>query len=171
MLGIYFFFGDLPRPLWFRGALLIPAGHFNILRGEESGGFLSGRDVSRFLFLSGRFLLITHVGRRSGIARRTVLEVIHHDRQADALFVAAAWGEKAQWFQNVQQEPRVAVTAGRRRVTAIAERVSTGEAERVLRIYANRHRIAMRALARLLGSDDIPTLARTIPIIALRVRG
>ncbi len=118
--------------------------------------------------LGHRFLLLTHIGRKTGVPRRTVLEVVDHHRPTGTYFVAAAWGERAQWLRNVQRNPEVGVSVGRRRLSAVAEQLPADEAERVLRTYANRHRIAMRALARLLGSDDIPTLARTIPIVALR---
>ena len=118
--------------------------------------------------LGGGFLLLTHVGRKTGIARRTVLEVLHHDPDADIYFVAIAWGERSQWYRNIQHNPSVEVTVGRRRFAAVAERLSSEEAERVLEEYARRHRIGMRALTRFFGSDDVPTLAQAIPIVALR---
>ena len=120
--------------------------------------------------LGGRFLLLTHRGRRTGVARRTVLEVLHHEPAAALYFVAAAWGERAQWVRNVSENIRVEVTVGRRRFPAVAERVSSEEAERVLREYARRHRVAMRGLSRLFGTDDIHQLAQALPVIALRAR-
>ncbi len=118
--------------------------------------------------LDGRFLLLIHTGRKSGLARQTVLEVLYRDTRTSAYFVASGWGEESQWFRNIQRNPRVDVTVGRRRFTAFAQRVSSEEAEYVLGEYARRHRIAMRVFARLFGSDDVHALAQTVPIVALR---
>ncbi len=118
--------------------------------------------------LGGRFLLLTHVGRKTGLQRRTMLEVVHHDADSATYFVAAAWGEKAQWLRNIQAHSQVEVTVGRRSSGAIARAVSQEEAERVLETYARQHRIAMRVLGRVLGSSDPHKLAQTLPIVAVR---
>lgn len=118
--------------------------------------------------LGGRFLLLTHVGRKTGLQHRTVLEIVHHDADSATYFVAAAWGEKAQWLRNIQAHPQVEVTVGRRRSVANAHAVSLDEAERVLETYARQHRVAMRMLGRLLGSSDPHILAQTLPIVAVR---
>ena len=118
--------------------------------------------------LGGRFLPLTHTGRKTGLPRRALLEIVHHDADSATYFVAAAWGAKAQWVRNIQEHPQVEVTVGRRRFGAIARAVSPEEAERVLEAYARQHRIAMRVLGRLLGSSDPPELAQTLPIVAVR---
>lgn len=118
--------------------------------------------------LGGRFLLLTHTGRKTGLPRRTVLEIVHHDADSATYFVAAAWGAKAQWLRNIQLHPQVDVTVGRRRFEALAHAVSQEEAERVLETYARQHRIAMRVLGRLLGSSDPHELAQRLPIVAVR---
>ncbi len=118
--------------------------------------------------LGGRFLLLSHTGRKTSLPRRTVLEVVHHDTDSATYFVAAAWGAKAQWLRNIQARPRIEVTVGRRRFGAIARVVSPEEAERVLETYARQHRIAMRALGRLLGSSDPHELSKTLAIVAVR---
>ncbi|MCA9848813.1 MAG: nitroreductase family deazaflavin-dependent oxidoreductase, partial [Dehalococcoidia bacterium] len=45
--------------------------------------------------LGGRFLLMEHVGRRSGLVRRVVVEVVHHDRDADTYTVASGFGPRS----------------------------------------------------------------------------
>jgi len=57
--------------------------------------------------LGGRFLLLRHRGRRTGMMRETVLEVVGRLADRDAYYVAAAWGERAQWYRNVQADARV----------------------------------------------------------------
>jgi deazaflavin-dependent oxidoreductase (nitroreductase family) len=126
--------------------------------------------------LGERFLMLTHTGRVTGLPRQVVLEVVRHDRESDTYFVASGWGEKSDWYRNIQKTPEVIVHAGRREIAAIAERLSLAEAERELATYAREHPAAARSLARLMGFQvdkidvDFPALSNEIPIIALRPR-
>src|ERR671923_2232798 len=62
--------------------------------------------------LGHRFLLLTYVGRKSGLQRRTVLEVVRYTRESRTCLVASGWGEKAQWLKNTMAHPDVEVTLG-----------------------------------------------------------
>ncbi|MQA16779.1 MAG: nitroreductase family deazaflavin-dependent oxidoreductase, partial [Pseudonocardiaceae bacterium] len=55
--------------------------------------------------LGPRFLLLEHIGRRTGLARYAVLEVV--DRGRGEWYVVAAYGPRAQWYRNVLRQPRV----------------------------------------------------------------
>jgi deazaflavin-dependent oxidoreductase (nitroreductase family) len=128
--------------------------------------------------LGDRFLMLTHTGRKSGLPRRVVLEVVHHDKASGTYVIASGWGEKSDWFRNIQKTPQVTVHAGSRRFEAVAVRLSSEEAERELLDYARRHPIAFRELAgfmageRLKGApEDCRLLARSIPLVILRPDG
>lgn len=125
--------------------------------------------------LNSRFLLLTHIGRRSGLPRQTVLEVVHHDRATETYFIASGWGEKPDRFRNLQKTPTVVVPVGRERFAATAMCLSSDEAARVLLVYAQRHRRAFRALAKLMvgqrlqgTKQDCRLLAQSVPLIALQ---
>ena len=127
--------------------------------------------------LGERFLLLTHLGRKTGLPRQTVLEVVRKDAATDTFFVASGWGEKANWFRNIQQTPEVIVQVGRRRLAALATRLTEAEAERELRDYAARYPRAFRFLASLIAGQhlshteaDFRTLAQSFPLVALRPR-
>jgi len=62
--------------------------------------------------LGHRFLLLTHMGRKSGTRHQTVLEVVGYASASHTCMVASGWGEKAQWLKNVMVNPDVAVTLG-----------------------------------------------------------
>jgi len=96
-----------------------------------------------------------------------VLEVVGHDQDSGAYYVVAAWGDRAQWLLNLKVKPEAAVTVGRRRFRAVARIIPVEDAERVLREYGEQHRIAQRALGRLLGSTDPHELAGVLPVVAL----
>jgi deazaflavin-dependent oxidoreductase (nitroreductase family) len=63
--------------------------------------------------LGPRFLLPTHWGRRSGLPRQTVVEVIQHDTATGTYFIASGWGEKSDWLRNLQKTPEVTVQVSR----------------------------------------------------------
>ncbi|RME46693.1 MAG: nitroreductase family deazaflavin-dependent oxidoreductase [Chloroflexi bacterium] len=126
--------------------------------------------------LGGRFLLLTHTGRKSGLPRYAVVEVMRHDPVTNTYYVASGFGEKSDWFRNIMKTPQVTIQVGRRQMPAIAERLSLEDAERELLDYARRHPRALRNLARILGyrientEEDIRALAQMVPIVAFRVR-
>lgn len=124
-------------------------------------------------FLLGhRFLMLEHVGRRSGIRRSTVLEVV--TETDEAVYVAAGWGSKADWLRNVRADPNVVVHLGSRRFASRASIVDMDEAGAVLAAYADRHPKAMGKLAAFMLDDpgtttreQVERLATTIPIVEL----
>ena len=63
----------------------------------------------------GRFLRLTHLGRRSGRGYQTVLEVVGSDRETEEITVMSGFGPSADWFRNLQAAPAVEVAIGRRR--------------------------------------------------------
>jgi deazaflavin-dependent oxidoreductase (nitroreductase family) len=63
-----------------------------------------------FLFGS-RLLLLEHIGRKSGARRYALLEVVGHSRPGTYM-VASGFGARAQWYRNIQVNPRVRVSVG-----------------------------------------------------------
>ena len=57
-------------------------------------------------FLMGdRFVMITHVGRKSGKSYRTPLEVVVHDTESEEYFVCSGTGPNADWYRNISASP------------------------------------------------------------------
>lgn len=100
--------------------------------------------------LGKRFLLLEHLGRKSGVIRRTVIEVVDHDLQDGSFIVAAAWGNKADWFKNISVHPEVTVTVGHNRFSATVRTVTIEEATRHLTMYARKHPFAFKQLGSML---------------------
>lgn len=123
--------------------------------------------------LGPRLLMVEHIGRKSGIRRNVVLEILGHP-SADSYLVASGFGERAQWFRNIRADPRVRVYAGSHPpATAIARILTREEADRTLSDYVSRHprtwNTLRPVLERTLGSPithpDTP-----LPIVELRLR-
>lgn len=91
------------------------------------------------MLFGSRILLLEHVGRKSGARRHAVLEVIDHPLP-DTYVVASGFGRKAQWFRNIQANPRVRVSAaGQGPRPATARILDQQEADRTLATYRTRH--------------------------------
>ena len=118
--------------------------------------------------LGRRFLLLEHTGRRSGLLRRTVLEVV--DLQDGVPVVASGWGEGSDWYRNVVEHPTVAVTLGPGRFDAEAVRLDPPEAARVLDHYRQAHPRAARAIGHAIGvslTSDPGKAAEKLPLFRL----
>jgi deazaflavin-dependent oxidoreductase (nitroreductase family) len=122
--------------------------------------------------LMGRFLLLTTTGRKSGLPRQTVVEVLSYDRANDTYYVLAGFGERTDWLRNIEKTPQVTIHVGRRRFEALAERLSPQEAAAKVLDYAHRNPLAIRVLPRLLGyrldgsDEDFRALAHLSVVIA-----
>jgi len=108
--------------------------------------------------LGERFLLLEHRGRKSGISRQAVIEVVDHDVQKGSYIVAAAWGHQSDWYKNIEAEPHVKIGVGTRRFPAFAKTLSPDDAVPHLNAYATKHPSAFRQLGSLLiGSTSHDT--------------
>lgn len=128
--------------------------------------------------LGGRFLRLTHRGRKSGREYRTVLEVVGHLPETGEVVVVAGLGARADWFRNIQAAAPVLVETGRRRFEPVHRVLDPGEAAEVMAGYERRNRLAAPVirivLSRLLGweYDGGETararLVRELPFVAFR---
>lgn len=128
--------------------------------------------------LGDRFLLLVHRGRKSGRLRRTVVEIVHHDKCTGTYTIASGWGEQSNWLRNIEKTPEATVRVGRQAFTATSERLSLDAAEKMLFAYARRHRVAFRLLTKVIigqwlrgTAEGCRTMARHVPVVALRPRG
>ena len=130
--------------------------------------------------LGRRFVLLHHIGRRTGLPRETVLEVLQYREPAPEIIVMSGFGRNAEWLRNIEAVPRVEVEIGRRRFSASYRLLPPDEAVRVLTAYEQRNRFAgpviRWVLSRLVGwryhaSDaDRGKLVRELPLVAFRPR-
>ncbi len=119
-----------------------------------------------------RLLMLEHVGRKSGIRRYVVLEVVDHPTP-DSYVVASGFGTKAQWFRNIQANPKVRVYTGSHApLPATARILPRHEADRALGAYIDAHPHAWErfrpVLERTLGSPITET-DTPLPIVELRL--
>lgn len=128
---------------------------------------------TRLGFVFGaRLLMLEHVGRISGLQRYVVLEIVDHPTPSRYV-VVSGFGDRAQWFRNVEANPLVRVYLGSHTpASAIAHRLGSDASAESLGRYALAH---PRSWARLrpvleetLGSR-IDEHGTELPVIAIDV--
>ncbi|MEZ4657897.1 MAG: nitroreductase family deazaflavin-dependent oxidoreductase [Caldilineaceae bacterium] len=128
--------------------------------------------------LGGRFVMIRHTGRKSGLPRDTVIELVHYRPETDTYFIASGWGEKADWFRNIQKTPTVLLFTRNKRLPALTRRLSTAEAADILARYATLHPTSFRQLSKMMIGEaltnapaDCRRLAAVVPVVAIAPMG
>lgn len=124
-----------------------------------------------------RFLALTHIGRRSGFERQTVLEVVKYDPETGESIVASAFGPTADWYRNVQTRPAVRIQTGRFEYRPEQRFLDAGEARTVALEFCEAHPLEARGALRVMdaigavpsGSFDNPVdLLASFPMVAFR---
>jgi deazaflavin-dependent oxidoreductase (nitroreductase family) len=100
-----------------------------------------------------RILVVTHKGRKSGLIHQTPLEVVRYDKATDTSIVISAWGEKSDWYRNIQKTPALQIQTGRERYVPDQRVLSTDETEHELEVYVEHHRPTAKILSRVLKLD------------------
>jgi deazaflavin-dependent oxidoreductase (nitroreductase family) len=105
--------------------------------------------------LGHRFVYLVHQGRRSGLRREAVLEVVHYDPCIPEAFVIAAWGQRSNWYRNIAAAPAIEIRIGNQRWPRPRHRFLTAEETvPLLNQYRRHHPLAWKIVAPML---DLPT--------------
>jgi len=131
-------------------------------------------------FFGKRLLLLSHTGRRSGLRRHTVLEVVEYRNEGPEVVVANGFGPDCDWVRNIQAKPDEEVTVGSEHFAASHRFLDEEEAEAVIRGYEHRNRfigpIVRAGFSWLVGwkyrstDTDHQRLVSQIPLLAFRPR-
>jgi deazaflavin-dependent oxidoreductase (nitroreductase family) len=127
--------------------------------------------------LGHRFLLLTHRGRKSGLIRRTPLEVLHYNPHSRESVVLSAWGKRADWYRNIEAGPPLEVETAGERYPPAARSLTSEEAFAVITEYGIRHPLAARVLERAFGypvtrsTASRRAFAESVVLVAFRPRG
>jgi deazaflavin-dependent oxidoreductase (nitroreductase family) len=123
-----------------------------------------------------RLMLLTHTGRRSGVRRQAVLEVVEYRRQGPEIIVANGFGPNSDWVRNIEATPDAEVTVGSQHFAASHRFLGEQEAANVIQDYERRNRfvapIVRAGFSWLLGwkyhanDSDRHRLVRQILLIA-----
>jgi deazaflavin-dependent oxidoreductase (nitroreductase family) len=118
---------------------------------------------------------LTHVGRRSGKVRRTVLAVLRFDEKTREIYAVSAW-KGSDWYYNIQAAPALQVETAFVRYVPVQRTLSAEEITRTFMQYRKRHPIFSRLICRIPGwqwnstYEEFLQLARTLHGVAFRNR-
>lgn len=77
-------------------------------------------------------MLLIHVGRRTGLRRQTVLEVLEYRNEGPEAVVMSAFGPTADWLRNIEATLNPEVIIGSQRFIAAHRILDEQEAVRLL---------------------------------------
>ena len=127
-----------------------------------------------------RLLLLTHTGRRTGLRRQTVLEVVEYRKEGPEVVVANGFGPDCDWVRNIAAKADEEVDVGSRHFLAAHRFLGKEEAVKVIQVYEHRNRfiasVVRAGFSWLLGwpyrgsESDRRRLVGQLPLIAFRPR-
>jgi deazaflavin-dependent oxidoreductase (nitroreductase family) len=122
--------------------------------------------------LTSRLLMLEHIGRKSGARRYVVLEVVSHPTP-DTYMVASGFGGRAQWFRNIQADPKVRLYLGSHPpVPATARLLGEQERDRALAEYRDKRPKTWEQFKPILEEtlgQPISDTGTALPLVELRL--
>jgi deazaflavin-dependent oxidoreductase (nitroreductase family) len=100
--------------------------------------------------LGKRFMLVTHVGRRSGKVYRTVLAALRFDDKTREIFAVSAWSG-SNWYRNIQVTPALEVETNGVHYAPVQHSLSPEEIAALFIEFRKEHPIFSRMIARIPG--------------------
>ncbi len=83
--------------------------------------------------------------------RQTMVDVMGYDRASDTYFIEAAYGEKADWYRNIQAQPVFTAPVGRHKFQARAEPLTPARAGELTVDFYRRKPAYTRAVLKSVG--------------------
>jgi deazaflavin-dependent oxidoreductase (nitroreductase family) len=126
--------------------------------------------------LGYRFMLLTHVGRRSGKIRQTVLAVLSFDPQTKEIKAISAWSA-SDWYKNILNLPALQVDTGFTRYIPVYHALPPEEIAALFDAYCRKHPIFSRIVCRIPGwkwkssHEEWLELAKTLRGVAFQPKG
>jgi deazaflavin-dependent oxidoreductase (nitroreductase family) len=118
--------------------------------------------------LGHTFVLLTHIGRRSGQRRETVAMVLRYRPESKEVVVCSAWGAEAGWVKNIRKRPAVRVETGRDAFEPEQQFLSAGESRLVVDECLRQHPWRFRFLGWVLGWGDLRDETIASDVVATR---
>lgn len=105
--------------------------------------------------LGHTFLLLTHIGRKSGQLHETALLVLRYRPEPLEVVVASAWGDESDWVQNIRAHPVARVDIGHHSFEPEHRFLSADESLGVIGECLRQHPWRFRLMEWVLGWGDL----------------
>jgi deazaflavin-dependent oxidoreductase (nitroreductase family) len=127
--------------------------------------------------LGHTFLLLVHVGRKTGKPHDAVAMALSYNRDRHEAVIFSGWGPDADWVHNLQAHPALEVRIGRESFVPEHHFLADDEAVAVVSDFQRRHPWRVRLASAILGwgnlhSDDVVRrFVHEHPFVSLRPAG
>jgi deazaflavin-dependent oxidoreductase (nitroreductase family) len=123
--------------------------------------------------IGAEWMLLTTVGRKSGIPRQTMVDILDYDKEADTYYIEAAYGARADWYKNIQASPLFEAQVGRRKFKARAgELTADGAADKLVDFYRRKPAYTRSVMAmvgmKFEGEDELRAIAKNLTLLAVK---
>lgn len=124
--------------------------------------------------LGNTFLLLTHIGRRTGQQHETVAMVLRYLPESSEVVVCSAWGPDTDWVRNIREHPAIRVETGRDAFEPDQRFLSAEESLSVVDECFHQHPWRFHLMAWVLGWGDLRVqdvaqeFVRIRPFVAFR---
>lgn len=122
--------------------------------------------------IGAQWMLLTTVGRKSGKPRDTMVDVMDYDAATDTYYIEAAYGDRADWYKNMQANPVFEGRVGRRKFQARATPLTNeGAGELMVQFYRKKPAYTRSVMAmvgmKFEGEDELRVLGSKLTLLAV----
>ena len=122
--------------------------------------------------IGAQWMLITTIGRKTGKRRQTMVDVMDYDKTTDTYYIEAAYGERADWYKNIQSNPIFEAQVGRRKFKACAGPLSNeGAGDLLVQFYRQKPAYTRSVMAmagmKFNGEDELRELGKNLMLLAV----
>jgi deazaflavin-dependent oxidoreductase (nitroreductase family) len=122
--------------------------------------------------IGAEWMLITTRGRKSGKPRDTMVDVMDYDAASDTYYIEAAYGDRADWYKNIQANPVFEARVGRRKFKATAMPLSNdGAGEMMVKFFRKKPAYTRSVMAmvgmKFKGEDELRVLGSKLTLLAV----
>jgi len=124
-------------------------------------------------WIGAQWMLITHIGRKSGKRYESMVDVMDYDKATDTYYIEAAYGARADWYKNIQSSTVFEARVGRRKFKARAGALNTeGASEMLVQFYRTKpaYTRSVMAMAGMKFKDEaeLRELGKNLTLLAVK---
>ena len=123
--------------------------------------------------IGAEWMLITTRGRKSGTPRDAMVDVMDYDAASDTYYIEAAYGERADWYKNMQANPVFEARVGGRKFSATATPLSNdGAGELMVKFFRKKPAYTRSVMAmvgmKFEGEEELRVLGSKLTLLAVK---
>ena len=123
--------------------------------------------------IGAQWMLITTVGRKTGKPRQVMVDVMDYDKAKDIYYIEAAYGERADWYKNIQSNPIFEAQVGRRKFKAQTGALSSeGSGDLLVQFYRQKPAYTRSVMAmagmKFKDENELRELGKNLMLLAVK---